>query len=739
MSQILDTAALREKFGEFCVVYGDEAGKRWRANYLETVDRVRKVNEAQWLSEGFQRFLWENGGVSGIGPGSSVSVAGGYADEELADFLLELRDIGLPNDTQQAALVLQGAYDEILSRVRPKYTEKRPRARIARLLAAVYPHDMTCLMDHRRTWQVLGLVGAAKAPTEWIGQNVMIRARLREALDGLGGDDVDHAMFSWFLWESHFVKPDSGAAEVVGGGREAVDVPELSILPATSQRRSLFVVQNNVGLLVAVVRECEQGAGRQDLIDFIIQEAPHLSEASGAQVISQALGGGLGLIRFADGAYYPTERGLELLNAPEPGHVLRAPIVGRVYGMGHLLLRLRQNGGMTQQDAARHLQSLVPTWKTTMPGSYVAAWAKLTGLVDAEVKNGKTWLTLSDDGEDYAAALPVDFEERWRIADGDLDDPVDPEASAQPETRDGATKDYAPYGVADIVADGCFMPAADVEGLLGLLRHKKNLVLQGPPGTGKTWLARRLGYALVGTKDPARVTAVQFQPSLSYEDFVRGWRPHAGKDGAGGLKLTDGVFLECVAAALAEPEETFVLVIEEINRGNPAQILGELLTLLETDKRIPGEALRLAYPRHAEERVFVPPNLHIIGTMNIADRSLALVDLALRRRFAFQTLTPQLNGAWRAWCKTAGAPDALVAAIGQRMSDLNAAISEDSRLRSQFCVGHSFVTPPKDGVADWPGWFRSVVETEIGPLLDEYWYDDEATAISQRAKLAQPL
>ena len=235
------------------------------------------------------------------------------------------------------------------------------------------------------------------------------------------------------------------------------------------------------------------------------------------------------------------------------------------------------------------------------------------------------------------------------------------------------------------------------------------------------------------------MTAVQFQPSLSYEDFVRGWRPHAGKDGVGGLKLTDGVFLECVAAALAEPEEAFVLVIEEINRGNPAQILGELLTLLETDKRIPGEALRLAYPRHTEERVFVPPNLHIIGTMNIADRSLALVDLALRRRFAFHTLTPQLNGAWRQWCQKAGAPAELVQTIAQRMGDLNGAISDDKRLRSQFCVGHSFVTPPKNGVDDWPAWFRTVVETEIGPLLEEYWYDDEATAISHQAKLSQPL
>lgn len=737
MSQIIDTDSIRREYAKFQAAYGDEAGTRWRARYVEMIDLVRETVEADWLTMEFQRVLWEHNGISGIGPGTSVSVTGAYSDTELAASLLKLRDEGLSGDPHVAAITLQKAYDDILAWVRPKYTEKRPRARIARLLAALYPHHMTCLMDDRRTHQVLGLIGAGKASTNWIGQNPLIRARLREALEGLGGDDVDHAMFSWYLWETHFAKPDSGAAEIVGAGREAVAIPELSILPASSQRRSLFSVKNNIGLLVSVVRESEQGISKDDLIDFIKQESPHLAENSASHVINQAMGGGLGLLRFSDGAYFPTDRGFDLLTAPEPSQVLRAPIVGRIFGVGHLLLKLRDTGGMTQQEATRHVQGLVPTWTTTMPASYIVQWAKLVDLVAAAPQDGKTWLTLTDDGEDYASALPEDFLDRWRIADETSD-----EATLEGGPADApvpAEKLFTPYSVADIVADGCFLPTAELDALLNLLRHKKNLVLQGPPGTGKTWLARRLGYALVGAKDPSRVTAVQFQPSLSYEDFVRGWRPHAGKDGVGGLKLTDGVFLECVVAALAEPEEEFVLVIEEINRGNPAQILGELLTLLETDKRIPGEALRLAYPRHTEERVFVPPNLHIIGTMNIADRSLALVDLALRRRFAFHTLTPQLNSAWRDWCLKAGAPASLVNTIANRMGDLNAAISDDSRLRSQFCVGHSFVTPPTAGVADWPAWFRTVVETEIGPLLDEYWYDDEATAISHRAKLSHPL
>lgn len=701
---------------------------------------VKEAREDEWYPEGFQQALWESSGISGIGPGSAVSVVGAYDDAEVAAYLLELRDGGLPADTQAAALALQAAYDEILTQVRPKYTQKRPRARIVRLLAALFPHHMTCLMDERRTLQVRGLIGAVKAPTGFVGQNAPIRVRLREALDGIEADDVDHAMFSWFLWESYFGVSDDGAAETVGVGREPMAVPEFSLLPASSQRRSLFVVKNNISLLVAVVRESEQGISKEDLVEVILNEAPQLKRPSAAHVIGQALGGSLGLIRFTGGAYLPTDRGLEFLSAPEPSHVLRAALIGRVFGLAHLLLALHERpDGMLQQDAHQYVQALVPTWKTAQPASYIVQWAKIAGLVTGEKRGGATYLTLTDDGEDYASALPQDFEARWKIVDDreSVDDPGE-DATAQFSTS-GARTAAPSYSAAAIVADGCFLSRTEIEAMLDLLRHKKNLVLQGPPGTGKTWLARRLGYALVGVKDPERVAAVQFQPSLSYEDFVRGWRPYAGEDGQGGLRLADGVFLECINLALSRPDEDFVLVIEEINRGNPAQILGELLTLLEADKRVEDEALRLAYPREPGERVFVPPNLYVIGTMNLADRSLALVDLALRRRFAFRTLTPTLNDVWRQWCVAAGAPADLVDTIQKRIGELNTAIAEDNRLRAQFCVGHSFVTPPKTGVPDWPGWFRAVVETEIAPLLDEYWYDDEATARIQKTKLRQPV
>lgn len=293
-----------------------------------------------------------------------------------------------------------------------------------------------------------------------------------------------------------------------------------------------------------------------------------------------------------------------------------------------------------------------------------------------------------------------------------------------------AAYEYSIYTVQRIVDEGCFVPKSELDTMLERLREKKNLILQGPPGTGKTWLAKRLAFALTGTRDDSRMRAVQFHPSLSYEDFVRGWRPA----GNGQLTLTDGPLMEMVQLAHGDPEHPHIVLIEEINRGNPAQILGEMLTLLEADKRNPESALTLLYRKAQDERVYLPPNLYVIGTMNIADRSLALVDLALRRRFAFVSLFPRIDDTWQRWVHdTCGMPMEILKVIRQNMQALNESIASDRQLGPQFQVGHSYVTPSQGTtIADPVQWFINVVETEIFPLLEEYWYENPKKAEEAR-------
>ena len=183
------------------------------------------------------------------------------------------------------------------------------------------------------------------------------------------------------------------------------------------------------------------------------------------------------------------------------------------------------------------------------------------------------------------------------------------------------------------------------------------------------------------------------------------------------------------------------MVIEEINRGNPASIFGELLTLLEADKRGSDDALALAYPRDDGERFHIPPNVYVIGTMNLADRSLALVDFALRRRFAFFDLEPQLNDAWREWVhEQSDIPTEFLDNIAARIGALNDQIAADRNLGPQFRIGHSHVTPAPDTPIDNPQqWFTEIVETEIAPLLREYWFDDPARALEESDKLVAGL
>ena len=348
---------------------------------------------------------------------------------------------------------------------------------------------------------------------------------------------------------------------------------------------------------------------------------------------------------------------------------------------------------------------------------YRARWAR-TELkrIGAVVNSKRGFWSITDRGRRF------DAEEQLigRLKEQNKRERDEKKPEEEKTPKPSATDDPETYSVRSVLNEGCFLERQEIERLLERLRTRKNLILQGPPGTGKTWLARRLAFALIGERDERKVRVVQFHPNLSYEDFVRGWRPV----GDGKLALADGVFMETLRDASADPSAKFVVVIEEINRGNPAQIFGELLTLLEADKRSPRDAVELCYPDPDGTRrsVHVPENVYVIGTMNIADRSLALVDLALRRRFAFVTLESSLGAAWSNWVvQECGIDPGLVDELRRRIGTLNNRIAVDNRLGSQFQVGHSYVTPTyrlESGATR--DWFRQVVETEIGPLLEEY-------------------
>ena len=277
------------------------------------------------------------------------------------------------------------------------------------------------------------------------------------------------------------------------------------------------------------------------------------------------------------------------------------------------------------------------------------------------------------------------------------------------------------------IAEACqdlFIPQRDFERFLHLMKTRRNLILQGPPGTGKTFMAHRIAWCLIERKDSAPIEMVQFHQSYAYEDFVQGYRPTE----SGGFKLRDGVFHRFCERARRDPETPHVFIIDEINRGNLSRIFGELLMLIEADKRSEEYAVSLTYAHPSGGRFHIPANVYILGMMNTADRSLALVDYALRRRFAFATLNPAYGTehgkkAFRDYLERQGVAGELVTRIIERMAELNEEIANDPELGRGFRVGHSYFVPTdKDDSCD-ETWYETVVDTQIEPLLAEYWFD----------------
>lgn len=282
------------------------------------------------------------------------------------------------------------------------------------------------------------------------------------------------------------------------------------------------------------------------------------------------------------------------------------------------------------------------------------------------------------------------------------------------------------YTYEDFAADRVFISDEQLKDLTALMASKRNIILQGAPGVGKTYIAKRLAWLKMGEKDNSRIRTVQFHQNYSYEDFVIGYKPNGDK-----FELTCGIFYNFCKMAEGEPNKEFFFIIDEINRGNLSKIFGELLMLIEETHR--GEKIVLS--QNGAE-FCVPKNLYIIGMMNTADRSLAIIDYALRRRFAFFDMRPGFDcKAFKEYCSSLANPlfDKLISGI----KSLNEAIEKDDALGEGFCIGHSYFSCLEG--EDIKSRLHIVVKYEILPMLKEYWFDDRQKYLDWESALTKIL
>ena len=294
----------------------------------------------------------------------------------------------------------------------------------------------------------------------------------------------------------------------------------------------------------------------------------------------------------------------------------------------------------------------------------------------------------------------------FKLSQGEYDFIIDLIREENPKEKD---KIVDSYSKADFLNE-VYMSEEKYDALAAVLRNKKNIILQGAPGVGKTFTARRLAYSMMGEKDDSRIEFVQFHQNYSYEDFVMGYKPVED-----GFELKYGIFYKFCQKAANQGDKDFFFIIDEINRGNLSKIFGELLMLIENDYR--GTKATLAYNGLP---FAVPKNLYIIGMMNTADRSLAMIDYALRRRFSFFNLEPGFDSEGFISYQESLNSETLNELIS-RIKELNYEIANDKTLGKGFCIGHSYFCS-RDICTD--EWLRSVVEYDILPMLSEYWFDD---------------
>lgn len=630
--------------------------KEWLATYRAALDRVDSADEATFRSAGFQQWLWEIDGVSGVGPGSSVVVPGAYLDSEIIDALWSLRRWGAPADPASKAQYLDSEFERILALVSPRHNERRPSARLLRIFAVLRPYDIVVLLDGRRTTQVRQWLERPSFKLGKVGQNVIARQAIREALGPERNltDAASYSQFAWFIWEliSADENEGAGASSVATMQEKATDAPKLVLLPARIQRKGMFYAANNLQLLLTVVRAAENGIEREDLLQQIGEEAPNLNRGSRQQILAQAVS--LGLLTLEGTSYRPTRAGTGLLEGESAADMLVPVFVRTIFGFALILADLRGATSLQRGDIGERARTYYPRWTTHFQPNALVAWLHALGLASVQGAGRTAKVALTEVGEYWASGLPADIKTPDHVLADELPESVDIDSEAVVAAQDEtATLQAAPIDqiLARFAADpelGQLIFSEDqirlVYAALHSVETKRFILLAGLSGTGKTSMARAFARAYCEVKG--------LPPKPHYEQ-VSVWPDWSDPTGLLGFvnpladppTFHETPALRFILAASREPEKPYFLCLDEMNLARVEHYFAPFLSAME------GGDGRLTI--HTGDKVdLIPPaipwprNLFIIGTVNMDESTHPFSDKVLDRAFTFEFWDANLE-AWR--------------------------------------------------------------------------------------------
>jgi len=633
----------------------------WLTGYAAAVEWARSADEATFRTPGFQKRLWEIESVSNIGPGNSVTVQGAYEDAEIVDALWSLREWPAPRDDQLVAAHLDAEFERILALVCPRHNERRPSARLVRIFTTLRVHEVTCLMDARRNAQFRKWVGRPSGGFRLIGQNVVARQAVRDALgpDGSVEDAVSYNQFSWFVWERLISPEEEAGAGIQPPAPEphgiVTDTPKLILLPARVQRRGMFYVTGNLNLLVSMLRAAENGIEKPDLLQHIADSSPTLKQASQAQVLSQAVT--LGLLSVDRGTYRPTAPGRSLLEGEAPSDVLTPTFVRTVFGFALILRDLAVLGPQPRGAIADRAKGYYPNWTSDFASNALVAWLRDLGLALVDGKGRSATIKLTDAGQYWSSGLPAELPV---LSDEPLLEDTQEEDGAS-ELASNVTGTFNAAAIEEVVYRFSADPELHrlifsesqirlVHAALHGARGKRFVLLAGLSGTGKTSMAR--AYARAYCEALALPPAKHYAQVAVWPD----WTDPTGLIGFVNPLREPPTFRETPALKLLleanqNPALPYFLCLDEMNLARVEHYFAPFLSAME------GPGGRLAIHAADEPVDMVPPsiqwpsNLFIIGTVNMDETTYPFSDKVLDRAFTFEFWEADLK-AWRDRVKT---------------------------------------------------------------------------------------